>query len=130
MSRAKIRLVILRSNRIAVLPIAVLFAAFAAPGYSASDVKADEQAGAILYRDKGCPQCHGADLTGNKKGPSLTDIRNDKAWPPEKITKQITDGGAKMPPFADSLTDQEVAQLVAFLRAKDRPAPPGGAPPN
>jgi mono/diheme cytochrome c family protein len=122
--------VILRLSRLAALPIVVLFAAFPAAAYSASDVKADEQAGAILYRDKGCPQCHGADLAGNKKGPSLADIRNDKAWPPEKITKQITDGGAKMPPFADSLTDQEVAELVAFLRAKDRPAPPAGAPSN
>jgi mono/diheme cytochrome c family protein len=114
--------VILRANRLAVLPIVLVFAAFAAPVYPATDNKADEQAGALLYRDKGCPQCHGVDLAGNKKGPSLADIRNDKAWPPEKITKQITDGGPKMPPFADSLTDQEVAQLVAFLRAKNRPA--------
>jgi len=125
--------VILRANRIAVILIVLVFAAFAVPVYAAPDSKADEQAGALLYRDKGCPQCHGADLAGNKKGPSLADIRNDKAWPPEKVTKQITDGGAKMPPFADSLTDQEVAQLVAFLRAKDRPAPPsgpGGPPSN
>jgi mono/diheme cytochrome c family protein len=125
--------VILRANRLAVIPIVLVFAAFAAPAYPAADTKADVQAGALLYRDKGCPQCHGADLAGNKKGPSLADIRNDKAWPPEKITKQITDGGPKMPPFADSLTDQEVAQLVAFLRAKDRPAAPsapGGPPSN
>jgi len=101
--------------------------AFAAP---AADQKADEQAGALLYRDKGCPQCHGAALEGNKKGPALADIRDDKEWPPEKLTKQIMDGGQKMPPFADSLTDQEIAQLVAFLRAKDRPAPPPAAPPS
>ena len=100
---------------------------FAAP---AADQKADEQAGAILYRDKGCPQCHGAALEGNKKGPALADIRDDKEWPPERLTKQIMDGGPKMPPFADSLTDQEIAQLVAFLRAKDRPAPPPAAPPS
>lgn len=102
-------------------------AAFAAP---AADQKADEQAGALLYRDKGCPQCHGAALEGNKKGPALADIRDDKEWPPERLTKQIMDGGQKMPPFADSLTDQEIAQLVAFLRAKDRPAPPPAAPPS
>ena len=84
----------------------------------------------VLYRDKGCPQCHGADLAGNKKGPALADIRNDPAWPPEKITKQITDGGPKMPPFGESLTDPEVAQLVAYLRAKDRPAPPPANPPS
>jgi len=101
-------------------------AALAAP---AADQKADEQAGAILYRDKGCPQCHGAALEGNKKGPALADIRDNKEWPPEKLTKQIMDGGPKMPPFSDSLTDQEIAQLVAYLRAKDRPAPPAAAPP-
>jgi mono/diheme cytochrome c family protein len=94
------------------------------------DSKADEQAGAALYRDKGCPQCHGADLNGNKKGPSLADIATDPAWPPDKITKQIRDGGPKMPPFGDSLTDPEIAQLVAFLRAKDRPAPPPANPPS
>jgi mono/diheme cytochrome c family protein len=120
-------LVILRSNRFAVLPIVLVFAAFAAPVYPAPDTKADEQAGALLYRDKGCPQCHGADLAGNKKGPSIAEIRTDKEWPADRITKQIKDGGAKMPPFGDSLTDPEIAQLVAFLRAKDRPAPPSGS---
>ena len=104
------------------LPLVVLVATTAAHPYP--DSEADVKAGAALYRDKGCAQCHGADLAGNKKGPSLADIRNDPAWPPEKITKQIMDGGAKMPPFADSLTDQEITQIVAFLRAKDRPAPP------
>ena len=125
--------VILRVNRFAVFPILFVLAAWAAPVYSTAESKADEQAGAVLYRDKGCPRCHGADLAGNKKGPSLAEIRNDPAWPPEKITKQIRDGGQKMPPFADSLTDQEIAQLVAYLRAKDRPVvppAPDGAPSN
>lgn len=103
--------------------ILFVFTAAAYP-FSDSNATADEQAGAALYRDKGCVQCHGADLAGTKKGPSLTDIRDDKAWPPDKITKQITDGGPKMPPFADSLTDQEIAQLVAYLRAKDKAAAP------
>ena len=110
-----------------VLPLALLSAAVAHPFPDSS--KADEKAGAVLYRDKGCPQCHGADLNGNKKGPSLANINSDPAWPAEKITKQITDGGPKMPPFADSLTDPEVAQIVAFLRAKDRPTPPPPANP-
>src|SRR5215831_6968127 len=106
-----------------------LLATTAAAPFAGADQKADEEAGAVLYRDKGCPQCHGAALEGNKKGPALAEIRNDKDWPPEKITKQIMDGGQKMPPFGESLTDQEIAQLVAFLRAKDRPAPPPAAPP-
>ena len=110
-----------------VVSVALLSVAAAHPF---PDSKADVEAGAVLYRDKGCPQCHGADLTGNKKGPALADIANDPAWPAEKITKQIRDGGAKMPPFGESLTDPEIAQIVAYLRAKDRPAPPPPAPPS
>ena len=111
-----------------VLPLSLLTATAAHP-FPDSPSKADEQAGAVLYRDKGCPQCHGADLNGNKKGPSLAGINTDPAWPADKITKQIKDGGQKMPPFGDSLTDPEIGQLVAFLRAKDRPAPPPPANP-
>ena len=125
---AKIDLVMRRHRYSAFLPIFLLVAATAAWPFPDSPSKADELAGAVLYRDKGCPQCHGANLEGNKKGPALTAIRDDKDWPPEKITKQIADGGQKMPPFSESLTDQEIAQLVAYLRAKDRPAPP--APPS
>ena len=112
------------------VPLVFLLATQTARPLSGSDASADERAGAGLYRDKGCGQCHGANLEGTKKGPALADIRNDPAWPPEKITKQITDGGPKMPPFAESLTDQEVAQLVAYLRAKDRPAPPPAPAPT
>jgi len=100
----------------------------ATAGNSFAQSNADEQAGATLYRDKGCPQCHGADLKGNKKGHAIDTINNDPAWPAEKITKQIRDGGQKMPPFGDSLTDPEIAQLVAYLRAKDRPAPTAATP--
>jgi len=118
---------VMRCMRYPVYFLLTLLSVTAAHSFTDTDSKADAQAGAVLYRDKGCPQCHGADLAGNKKGPSLADIRNDPAWPAEKITKQIVDGGAKMPPFGESLTDQEVAQVVAYLRAKDRPAPPAPA---
>ena len=85
------------------------------------------KAGAILFRDKGCAYCHGVGGTGGKKGPDLSGLPKDKAWPPEKITNQILNGGQKMPPFGESVTDDEVAQLIAYLRAKHRPAPPPGA---
>ena len=99
-------------------------------GLSGSSAKADEQAGAVLFRDKGCAYCHGAGGTGGKKGPDLSGLRKDKLWPPGKITQQILNGGQKMPPFSDSLTDAEIAQLVAYLRAKERPAPtPAAVPP-
>lgn len=98
------------------------------PAMAAPSATADqEKAGAALFRDKGCTYCHGADLKGTKKAPSLDEIRKDKDWTPEKMTNQILNGGQKMPPFADSLSDDEIAQLVAFLRAKKRPPIPPAA---
>jgi mono/diheme cytochrome c family protein len=97
--------------------------------YASSNTAADEKAGAVLFRDKGCAFCHGAGGVGTAKAPSLVDLRKNKLWPPAKITSQIMNGGQKMPPFGDSLTDQEVAQLVAYLRAKHRPVPPAVATP-
>jgi len=84
-------------------------------------------AGAVLYRDKGCAHCHGASLAGTPKGPALANVRTDKQWPPDKIKDQIMNGGKKMPPFADSLTDDEIAQIIDYLRAKHRPVPPPAA---
>lgn len=94
----------------------------------AADNQSDEMAGAVLYRDKGCAHCHGANVAGTPKGPSLANIRADKLWPPEKIKNQIMNGGKKMPPFADSLTDQELAQIIDYLRARHRPVPPAASP--
>jgi mono/diheme cytochrome c family protein len=74
---------------------------------------ADEKSGAVLFRDKGCEHCHGVGGVGTQKAPSLVDIRKDKLWTPEKMTDQILNGGQKMPPFGDSLTDPQIAQIVA-----------------
>jgi len=90
----------------------------------AADKKADEMAGAVLFRDQNCAHCHMMNGAGGVKGPDLTNINDDKDWTAEKITGQITNGGQKMPPFADALTDAQIAQIVAYLRAKHRPVPP------
>ncbi len=105
--------------------LVALFASFSLPAQAASsNSDSDAQAGAVLFRDKGCAYCHGAGGVGTVKAPSLVDIRKDKAWPPEKMTDQILNGGRKMPPFRESLNDDEIGQLVAYLRAKNRPIPP------
>ena len=90
--------------------------------------KAGAQAGATLFSQKGCAHCHGEAGVGGKKGPALSNLRKDKEWTPVRITHQILNGGQKMPPFSDSLTDLEAAQLVTYLRAKHKPAPLSAAP--
>jgi mono/diheme cytochrome c family protein len=96
----------------------------------ASNKKKAEEAGALLFRDKGCTFCHGVGGVGGKKAPALTGLPHDKLWTPDKITNQILNGGQKMPPFRESVTDDEVSQLVAYLRAKKKPVSPPAASPT
>jgi mono/diheme cytochrome c family protein len=120
--------VIPRLACLALLPTLLLFAAL--PALGSAKARADEQAGASLFQDKGCAHCHGPGGSGGKKGPDLANLRKDKVWTPAKITHQILNGGQKMPAFSDSLTDAEIAQLVAYLRARRRPAPPPAPSPG
>jgi mono/diheme cytochrome c family protein len=102
-----------------------LIALFATPtAFSAAKKSDEEKAGAVLFRDKGCTYCHGVGGVGTKKAPSLTGLPKDKIWTPEKITNQILNGGQKMPPFRESVTDDDVTDLIAYLRAKNKPVPP------
>lgn len=94
------------------------------PSTFAADAKA--VAGAVVFRDKGCAYCHGADGNGTGKGPSLANLR--KTWKAPQIAAQIENGGQKMPSFQDSLTHDELDQLVAYLRAKHRPTAPPSQP--
>jgi len=112
------------------LPISMgLIVASALPS-PAEPQKADDsaKAGAALFSDKGCTYCHGPVGEGAKKGPAVTDLWKDKTWTDEKITNQILNGGQKMPPFQDSVTDDEVKGLIAWLRAKRKPVPPPAPP--
>ena len=102
--------------------LTVLFAAIlVAQPLLALTEKESEQSGANLFRDKGCAYCHGTTGQGTQKGPSLANVRKKLKAP--QIASQIQNGGQKMPSFSDSLTNDEVAQLVAYLRAKHRPVP-------
>lgn len=106
-----------------VVLLTLLLAAFPLFGSSTKDA---EKAGAVLFRDKGCAYCHGPAGMGTAKGPSLANLRKKLKAP--QIAAQIEDGGQKMPSFRDSLTDDEVAKLVSYLRAKHRPVPPPAQP--
>lgn len=124
----RIASVILRMKRF--FPAVLLAsAALAAPSaHAVSKTEAAEQAGAVLFRDKGCAYCHGVGGIGSSKAPSLTGLREDKLWTPAKIVDQILNGGQKMPAFRESLSDEEAAELAAYLRARHRPIPPSAPP--
>ena len=115
--------------RTALVAIATVVAALPGHAASGSKTKAAEQAGAILFRAQDCAHCHGEGGVGTKKAPPLIDIRKKKEWTPAKIASQILNGGQKMPAFGDALSDDQIAQLVAYLRAKHPPVPPPISPP-
>lgn len=77
------------------------------------------QAGEALYSAKGCGYCHGKTAQGTAKGPALTHLGWWR-WRGSRIAHQIENGGAKMPAFGDSLTRDEVAELVVWLRSHPR----------
>jgi glucose/arabinose dehydrogenase len=69
-----------------------------------------------LFTDK-CAGCHGMSLLGGRV-PSLFDAKWNYANDDESITRIIHDGieGTEMEPFAGSLTDQQIWQLVSYIR--------------
>ena len=119
--RCETRLVNVFRSRLFRLCILCVIAANFSHALFGSKTRAAEQAGAYLFHDKVCAYCHGATGAGTAKGPSLDSIR--KTWKPAQIADQIENGGQKMPAFKDSLSNEQVAQLVTWLRAKHRPVP-------
>jgi mono/diheme cytochrome c family protein len=104
----------------------VFFSALVATSVARSQAvaTADISAGAVLFRDN-CARCHGANLEGTGKAPALAEIRTKKHWTDERITNRILSGaGKKMPAFRGSLTEDQIRQLIAYLRAENRPPQP------
>ena len=77
------------------------------PDVLALEGVADE--GAAVYEGN-CADCHGADGAG-PVGLAHLDDHDDAA-----LSDQILAGSLGMPAFDDKLTDQEVADIIAFLR--------------
>lgn len=89
---------------------ALLFSliACATDGDSASDaIVGDAAAGESIFADN-CAGCHGADGSGGT-GPDLTG-ESDVA----EMTSYVTDGEGGMPAFGETLTEQEIADVVAY----------------
>ncbi|MBC7929321.1 MAG: cytochrome c [Rubrivivax sp.] len=68
---------------------------------------------------RNCAVCHGKDGEGQQVGtlrvPSLREGR-PVTDPDERLFAQISDGGGGMPPFKFSLTDEQIRELVRFVR--------------
>jgi putative heme-binding domain-containing protein len=76
--------------------------------------------GAVLFRQE-CTYCHGVAARGGMRGPDLTTGTWSHGGSDADLSRTISDGvpGTAMPP--NKLTEQEIWQIVAYLRTLQQP---------
>lgn len=83
----------------------------------AAKAKAADPVRELFQRN--CAACHGHEGEGKQVGtlkvPALREGR-PASDPDERLLAQIQDGGGGMPPFKYSLTDEQIRDLVRFVR--------------
>lgn len=70
----------------------------------------DADAGATLYADN-CASCHGVDGTGGTQEGILGEEASE-------IAEIVLNGEDSMPSFADTLADQDIADIIAWIEAQ------------
>lgn len=71
-------------------------------------LEGDAENGALVYAAN-CAACHGADGTGGS-GPDITG-EDDQ----DEVTEVVLNGEGGMPAYDGELSDQEIADVVAFV---------------
>ena len=91
----------------------------AAPGQQAKSGHGDAAKGKVVFDQ--CSVCHSADTDEKKMGPSLkglykrSKLMNGKPVNDANVLEQINNGGNGMPAYADMLSADEKANLLAYL---------------
>ena len=75
--------------------------------------KGDPEAGKGVYDSAGCGSCHVLAAAGSKGtvGPNLDDSKPSY----DEAFEQIAKGGGGMPAFKDQLSEEEIANVAAFV---------------
>ncbi|MDO8210586.1 PQQ-binding-like beta-propeller repeat protein [Conexibacter sp. CPCC 206217] len=72
----------------------------------------DADAGRSIFTSN-CSVCHGLTGRGGNGGPDLTAIAEAKQMP--AVIRQVTEGGGGMPAFGGQLTNDEIANVAAYV---------------
>ncbi len=83
-----------------------------AEGSEGSASGGDPAAGETIFAEN-CAGCHGEDGLGGPGGPDLTTM--PLAQTEEGAIQQVTNGGGGMPPFGEQLSEEEIADVAAFV---------------
>jgi ubiquinol-cytochrome c reductase cytochrome b subunit len=86
------------------------------PATIVGQVSPEAAEGAKLFHEKGCEFCHAIAEYGGKRGPDLTQVGGRMTQ--DQIVARITNGSARMPAYARSLSPQQVQALTAFLMTR------------
>jgi mono/diheme cytochrome c family protein len=75
----------------------------------------DAVAGEEVFATAGCGSCHALAAAGSSggAGPNLDDVKPSF----EATVEQVTEGGGGMPAFRDSLSEQQILDVSAFVAA-------------
>ena len=98
----------------------ILCVALAASACSPREDKAAQAADPTreLFQ-RNCAACHGHEGEGRQIGTlNVPSLRAGRAAtdPDERLSAQIHNGGNGMPPFKDSLSDEQMGELLRFVR--------------
>ena len=92
---------------------------------AASEAARHVDAGAALYKKKGCYECHVNDAQGGPQGPRI----GPNPIPLPRFTTYVRNPTGDMPPFTTKvLSDEELADIYAFLQARPQPKPVNSIP--
>src|ERR1700687_2559481 len=100
--------------------VMVLAVAMAAGSTAAFAQKGTAEKGKEVFDQ--CSVCHNADSTEKKIGPGLKGLFkhdklvNGKPVNEANVRNKIEEGGNGMPPYKDVLSDQERADVIAYLK--------------
>jgi cytochrome c len=95
----------------------------AATAGAAAPAAGDAKKGEMAFNDN-CSVCHNADSTEAKVGPGLKGLfmhdklGNGKPVTDANVLEVINNGGATMPPMGAALSDEDKANIIAYLKTQ------------
>lgn len=81
----------------------------------ASTVEGDAAAGEEVYASAGCGGCHTLEAANSSGtiGPNLDESQPDTAL----VVERVTNGAGAMPAFKDQLSEEQIADVAAYVVA-------------
>ncbi len=86
-----------------------------------SQPKGNADSGRAVYIKDGCAQCHGREAQGGGSGPRL----GPDPWAWEQFARYVRQPRGEMPPYGPKiLSDQELADMYAYVQSRPKPSRP------